>query len=298
MSYIKSEKISLKDHSELNEKWLQEKIVEEPKILGLGENIEVRDIERRQSTSGRLDLLLKDSESGKRFTVELQLGECDPDHIIRAIEYWDIERKRYPQIEHCTVIVAEDITSRFWNIINLFNRNIPLIAIQLDVRQVGTDITLNFIKVLDEIQYGVEEDEGISEPTDRAYWEKKSTPEMLSIVDSLKSSLNKFFPEVDLNYNKYYIGLKRNEVSDNFIQFKPYKKYLYIVVRKDKISEETMNKLEDAGLIFEWKERTNYAHYRIRVLNNKSDLEANISAIETLFKEAGEFKESSVKEVA
>ena len=297
MSYIKSEKILLKNHSELNEKWLQEKITEEPEILGLGKNIEIRDIERRQSTGGRLDLLLKDSESNKRFTVELQLGECDPDHIIRTIEYWDIERKRYPQFEHCAVIVAENITSRFWNIINLFNRNIPLIAIQLDVRQVGNDITLNFIKVLDEIEYGVEEDEEISEPTDRTYWEKKSTPKILSIVDSLKNSLNKFFPEVDLNYNKYYIGLKRNEVSDNFIQFKPYKKYLYIVVRKDKISEETINKLEDAGLIFEWKDRTNYAHYRIRVLSNKHDLEANISAIEKLFKEAGEFKES-IKEVA
>ena len=119
MDYIKSKKILLKIHPELNEKWLQEKIAEEPAILGLGENIEVRDTERRQSAGGRLDLLLKDSELGKRFVVELQLGECDPDHIIRTIEYWDIERKRFPQFEHCAVIVAENITSRFWNIINL-----------------------------------------------------------------------------------------------------------------------------------------------------------------------------------
>lgn len=135
------------------------------------------------------------------FTVELQLGPCDPDHIIRTIEYWDIERKRYPQREYCAVIVAENITSRFWNIIHLFNQSIPLIAIQLDVRQVGDKFTLNFIKVLDAIEYGVEEEE-ISEPTDRAYWETKSTPEMLSIVDSLKTFLDKFFPEIDLNYNK------------------------------------------------------------------------------------------------
>ena len=180
-------------------KWLQEKVLEEPEILGLGENIEIRETERRQSTGGKLDLLLKDSESGKRFTVELQLGECDPDHIIRTIEYWDIERKRFPQFEHCAVIVAENITSRFWNIINLFNRSIPLIAIQLDVREVENGFTLNFIKVLDKIEYGIE-DEETSEPTNRAYWEKKSTPEMLSLVDSLKNSLNKFFPEIDLNY--------------------------------------------------------------------------------------------------
>ena len=46
-------------------------------------------------------------------------------HIIRTIEYWDIERKRYPQYEHCAVLVAEDITSRFLNVISLFNGTIP-----------------------------------------------------------------------------------------------------------------------------------------------------------------------------
>ena len=35
MKYIKSKKILLKNHSELNEKWLQEKIAEEPEILGI-----------------------------------------------------------------------------------------------------------------------------------------------------------------------------------------------------------------------------------------------------------------------
>lgn len=296
MKYIKSKKILLKNHSELNEKWLQEKISEEPEILGLGENIEIRDTERRQPSGGRLDLLLKDSESGKRFTVELQLGECNPDHIIRTIEYWDVERKRYPQFEHCAVIVAENITSRFWNIINLFNRSIPLIAIQLDVRQIESGFTLNFIKVLDEIEYGVEEEE-ISEPTDRAYWEKKSTPEMLSIVDELKSYLNKFFPEVELNYNKHYIGLKKNNISDNFVRFKPLKKYLYVVFLTDKVSEETVNDLENVGLICEWKERVNYKHNRIRIPNNKNELEEKRMTIEKLFKEAGGFQEN-IKEVA
>ena len=26
--------------------------------------------------------------------------------------YWDIEKKRYPQYDHCAVIIAEDITDR------------------------------------------------------------------------------------------------------------------------------------------------------------------------------------------
>ena len=296
MQYIKSKKISLKNHSELNEKWLQEHIAESPEILGLGENLELRATERRQSPGGRLDLLFADSDSGKRFTVEIQLGTCDPDHIIRTIEYWDIERKRFPQFEHCAVIVAEDITSRFWNIINLFNRSIPLIAIQLDVRQIENNFTLNFIKVLDEVEFGTEEEE-TSEPTDRPYWENRSTPEVLSIIDDLKARLDKFFPEIELNYNKYYIGLKRNKVTDNFISFKPFKKFFDIRARKNNVSEETVIKLEKAGLILERKEST-YKHYRIRLSNNKNDLDAEkMSAIEALFKEAGEFKEN-IKEVA
>ena len=29
------------------------------------------------------------------------------------IEYWDIERRRYPQYEHSAVLIAEDVTTRF-----------------------------------------------------------------------------------------------------------------------------------------------------------------------------------------
>jgi len=46
------------------------------------------------------------AESTRRYEVEIQLGATDESHIIRTIEYWDIERKRYPQYEHTAVIVA------------------------------------------------------------------------------------------------------------------------------------------------------------------------------------------------
>ena len=297
MDYIESKKISLKNHSEFNEKWLQEKIAENPEILSLGENIELRDSERHQSSNGRLDLLLEDSDSGKRYTVELQLGKCDPDHIIRVVEYWDLERKRYPDREHCAVIVAEDITSRFWNVINLFNRSIPLVAIQLEARQVGDKITLNFIKVLDSIEYGLEDEETKSVPADRKYWEKKSNLEMLSLMDLMKNSLDQLFPNLELNYNRYYVGLKRNETSDNFVAFKPFKKYVDIHVRTNSLSEETISRLENEhGLVFDWKDKPRWGKYRIRV-HSKKHLEEKQPAIEILFKEAGGYK-NSLTEVA
>jgi hypothetical protein len=177
--------ISLKKHPNLTEAWVQQQIANEPSILGLGDLI-LRDKERIQATAGRLDLLLQDPESLKRYEVEIQLGVVDESHIIRTIEYWDIERKRYPQYEHAAVIVAEEITSRFLNVIQLFNGAIPLIALKMTAYEINGEVHLTFVKVLDEVVYGfVEEDEPVAEPADREYWEKKSSKKSLSIVDKV-----------------------------------------------------------------------------------------------------------------
>ena len=136
--YVKLERVMILNHPELDERWVQARIAEDPAILGLGELI-MKDKERIQPRAGRLDLLLQESETNRRYEVEVQLGATDASHIIRTIEYWDIERKRYPQYEHCAVIVAEDITSRFLGIINLFNGTIPLVAIQMQAVRLNSD---------------------------------------------------------------------------------------------------------------------------------------------------------------
>ncbi len=117
---IKLNSVSLNRTEGLSERWVQDQIAEDPTILGLGDVV-VKDKERMQPNAGRLDLLLQDPETLKRYEVEIQLGATDESHIIRTIQYWDIERKRYPQYEHAAVIVAEEITSRFLNVIQLFN---------------------------------------------------------------------------------------------------------------------------------------------------------------------------------
>jgi len=83
LTYIKPEKIDIKSHPELNEKWVQEIIAKDPAIIGLGELI-LKDKERIQPKAGRLDLLLQDED--ERFEVEIQLGKTDESHIIRTIE--------------------------------------------------------------------------------------------------------------------------------------------------------------------------------------------------------------------
>src|SRR5436305_9399232 len=150
MKYIKPTRLFLRDHPELNERWVQERIAEDPSLLGLGDLI-LKDKERIQPHAGRLDLLCQDPDSTRRYEIEVQLGRTDESHIIRTIEYWDIERKRYPQYEHTAVIVAEDITGRFLNVIRLFNGVIPLIAVKLQALRVGEQIGLVFTRVLDEL---------------------------------------------------------------------------------------------------------------------------------------------------
>ena len=207
MKLVRPEKLNLLTHKELNETWVQQVIADDPTILGLGDLI-LKDKERIHPKAGRLDLLLQDTESKRRYEIEIQLGKVDESHIIRTIEYWDIERKRYPQYDHCAVIIAEDITSRFLNVIGLFNGYIPLIAIQMSAYQFSsTEVSLIFTTVLDEVNLGlVEEDEETKEVTDRNYWETvKGTKQTVALADQILEIVKEFSPSLELKYNKYYI---------------------------------------------------------------------------------------------
>lgn len=147
--------IDMKGHPNFNERWLHDHLKNDPGLLGRGfETLEALDSERRQPGAGRLDLLLENPADRTRYEVEIQLGAVDESHIVRTIEYWDIERRRYPKREHIAVIVAEDITSRFLNVISLFNGSIPLIAIQLKCVKVGDGVMLVATRVLDAVPPG------------------------------------------------------------------------------------------------------------------------------------------------
>ncbi|RTL61172.1 MAG: hypothetical protein EKK41_27995 [Hyphomicrobiales bacterium] len=248
VNYVKHEPIFLKLHPELNEKWVQELISKDPSIIGLGDLI-LRDKERVQPRAGRLDLLLQDPESQRRYEVEIQLGPTDERHIIRTIEYWDIERKRYPQYEHCAVIVAEDITSRFLNVISLFNGSIPLIAIQMKALKVGEVIILDFTKVMDELTRGVvdEDEDAESAPTDRNYWEERATKQTVKLADELLSIVRKCDSSLELKYNKFYIGLSRSGHAFNFVVFRPKKSRINLELKLPRDSAVD-KKIEEANL--------------------------------------------------
>jgi hypothetical protein len=274
IEFERAKLLSLRAHPELDEKWVQDLIANDPSILGLGD-LELRQKERVQPHAGRLDLLLQDTE-GRRYEVELQLGSTDETHIIRTIEYWDIERKRYPQYDHCAVLIAEDITSRFLNVISLFNGALPLIALQMQALQVAGKLTLIFTKVMDELTRGVvdEDEEAQAFPADRSYWEEKASKATLVIVDDMLHIAKQFDPKLELKYNKPYIGLGKDGAPFNFVQFKPKKSTVTLEIKLPQ-TDDVNTKIEQAGLdALEYNPR--WGLYRLRLsandVKNKCDV--------------------------
>lgn len=257
---ISLEKISLKNHPNIKEDNIQQKIFASPNILGLGDLLPIQR-ERVQPAGGRLDILLSSSDNETRYEVEIQLGATDPSHIIRTIEYWDVERRRYPQYNHCAVIVAEEITGRFMNVINLFNGSIPIIALQMNAYKTDDKVLLTFTKVIDKVELGNDE-EDVDVPTDRKYWTNRSTEKTLKTVESIFQDLNEYVDGFELSYTKHYIGLSKDNIAKNFISFKPRKSYLYILTKGNEDNILTA-KLEDAGLEVTYESRWN--QYRIKL---------------------------------
>ena len=80
---------------------------------------------------------------------------------------------------------------------------------------------------------------------------------MLKNVDSIFSSLDLPAAGYELKYNKFYIGITKNGMVKNFIEFKPKKNYLYFIVKGNEDAEK-LQIIENAGFevqyIPRWKE--------------------------------------------
>lgn len=278
---VSAEKIYLKNNPDIKEDHIQQFIFDNPQVLGLGDLTPIRR-EKTQPSGGRLDILMAD-DNETRYEIEIQLGATDPSHIIRTIEYWDNEKKRYPQYDHCAVIVAEEITGRFMNVIQLFNGSIPLIALQMQATRIGDDIQLSFVKVLDRLTLGTDDEEE-NEPTDRNYWEKKST--VLKYADHIFKDVSQYAPGFELKYNKFYIGLTKNGSTSNFISFRPKKKFIYLFT-KCANAEKREEELDNSSL--DWAYIPRNSAYRIKI-DKLEDYKGNKELIELLIKDAMELR--------
>lgn len=246
MKFVNLRKISLVSYSSLNEKWIQKIIADDPSILGLGDLVLKEQIQGDPGIAW-MGFLLQDSDGMKRYEVQLQLGDLDEIRIIRAIEYWDIERKRSPEYQHIPVVVAEKITTRFLNVLSLFGQAIPVIAIKMDALKFGGEVGLHFSTVVDHgLPCDLDVEEESNPIVDRLFWEKKSSKEVLDLVDRYHEIAKGFDPELELEFTKGHIAL-RNKESAGFMSFRPCGDLLEINLSTKK-SPLLDRRFEDAGL--------------------------------------------------
>ena len=253
-------------------------------LLGLGD-LDVKDIQRPQPGGGRLDLLLFDAGADTRYEVELQLGALDESHIIRTIEYWDRERQRFPNYEHVAVVVAEDITSRFHNVIQLIGKGIPLIAIELKMIQAGNTHFLVATQVVKLQERGTEEeDEGAV--VDRAYWVSRGAEQTVNLMEAAIAKVNEVVTDESVAYepkfNQQYVGLTQTGGPLNFITFTPKKKFVLV---KFKIpQEESLSEILDEAGMDTMTYEVQHKNYRVRLY--PGDLDKFDAEIRVLIDEA------------
>jgi hypothetical protein len=223
-----------------DEYWLQDVIYDNPKILGLGNLIAVNK-EKKQSNGGRLDILLKDPTDNSMYEVEVMLGETDPSHIIRAIEYWDNEKRKFPQRQHFCVLVAESFDRRYFNVIQLMSLNIPMIAVQADLLQVNNEKILNFTKIID-IYSEPEEDESEIKQVNESTWNNDS-PWTNSNAKALHEILKGKHDRINFRYTQSYISINIDGRNDYWLckRMKPTSALFFSV--KDEEKAESIKKI-------------------------------------------------------
>lgn len=144
---------------------------------------------------------------------------------------------------------------------------------------------LIFTKVLDRINLGMIEEEEQGQEVDRSYWEKeKGTQSTVKMTDELLDIIRKFDNTLSLKYNRYYIGLARNNQPDNFVIFRPKKNKVNVEIRLEK-SDEITNELDASGIeLLEYITRNQ--RYKIGIKH--ADITKHEELLTKIFKKAYE----------
>lgn len=266
-----------------DEVWLQDQIAANPSILGLGDLVLV-EREKRQLSGGRLDLLLKSRDGESVFEVEVMLGDTDGSHIHRAIEYWDLEESLDPKRKHFPVLIAEEVTRRFFNVIYRLARSIPIIAIRANMIGVENKQALHFTTILNAYESSRSDHRRPSEPANssgprelssEAAWVQKS-PLVVECAKKTRAAILSALPDAKLKFCKF--GLIITVGSRTYFWFTQKgddKALLNFWVDKTR-AEETQSLLRKCGL--SPSEEDGY----VRTLVTPKAISANTSLFEQL----------------
>ena len=282
LQYVKATPLSLRSHPSYEEQWLERTIADDPSVLGLGD-LGLIERQRQQERAGRLDLLLADYDQNRRFEVELMLGPTDESHIIRAIEYWDIERRRYPAYDHVAVLVAEDITARFLERLEPLRGNR---ATGGHPAERAADWRHDHARLRQGDRPASTADRRRGCSRDGTYRPnllgEAPTPDTVGLVDQLVEMVNdKAQTTYQAKYNKFSIGLSDGQRVNNFVTFSPKKKYTYVAAKVE--NDGWVERFEEAGLEAQ-VERDGY----VRVKLNGDELDENRDLVAELLHAAAD----------
>lgn len=260
-----------------NEFWLRDKIFDDPTIIGLG-NLQAVSNEKTQPKGGRLDLLLKNPDDESMYEVEIQLGPTDESHIIRTIEYWEREKRRWPKRSHTAVLVAETITNRFFNVVNLISQAVPIIGIQASIVQIGDSHALHFTKMIDSYEEP-EENEAPQQFDDKIWIERN--PGALECVRWYKKTIEKLYEEVPIKYFESYISLTVGGVARVWINHRKNNRVFIEIKPAEAVFQEVVDNLNTRNIPFGTRENK-YITFNLNLVELQANADAHMWLAEHL----------------
>ena len=99
------------------------RVAEAPAILGLGDLEVLRVLPSGLVLEGHSIL----------YVVDVQLGPTDDRQVIRLVERWAAERRRRAGRRCFAILVAGQIETRYFNILRLISRAMPVVAMEMHI---------------------------------------------------------------------------------------------------------------------------------------------------------------------
>jgi hypothetical protein len=146
-------------------------------------------------------------------------------------------------------LIAEDVTSRFLNVIQLFSGSVPIIAIQVNCNKIGETAAVTFIKLID--SRTLRRDDRLdakAKSADRNTWLSYVGPKIMAIADECLATINSSAGRKrELNYNKQFVGLTDNGRPDNFVYFLPRKSLMRVCANLSPV-DPWVKRLQESNL--------------------------------------------------
>jgi hypothetical protein len=108
----------------------------------------------------------------------------------------------------------------------------------------------------------------------------RGTKATVALADEMLVLINTFAPDLELKYNKFYIGLAKDDKSNNFAVFRPQKNSFRVDIYI-KSSPDVDRQLDEAGIEVMYYDKR-WGSYRLRL--TKTDIKEHSGLLLKLLK--------------